>query len=80
MICDGIKIFSINFSVKTHEHPVKAFPILVTEEGIVIWVNDKHSLKEFSPIEVTEEWIVICVNDEKIHYQVIRNTQKDKNI
>ena len=34
------------------------------QDGIVICVNDEHSLKEESPIEVTEEGIVICVNDE----------------
>ena len=36
--------------------------ISVTEDGIVICVNDEHSLKAESPIEVTEDGIVICVN------------------
>ena len=44
---------------------LKAFsPIEVTEEGIVICVNDEQPEKAKSPIEVTEEGIVICVNDE----------------
>ena len=41
-------------------------PIEVTEEGIVICVNDEHPLKAEFPIEVTEEEIVICVNDEQL--------------
>ena len=40
------------------------FPIDITEEGIVICVNDEHPLKALFPIEVTEEGIVICVNAE----------------
>ena len=46
---------------------LKAFsPIEVTEEGIVICVNDEQPSKAPFPIEVTEEGIsnVICVNDE----------------
>ena len=46
-------------------HPKKAlFPILVTEEGIVICVNDLQYEKALLPISVTEEGIVICVNFE----------------
>ena len=38
------------------------FPIEVTDEGIVISVNDKQSLNALSPIEVTDEGIAICGN------------------
>ena len=31
------------------------FIIEITEEGIVIFVNDEHSLKTYFPIEATEE-------------------------
>ena len=40
--------------------PLKIWlPNEVTEEGIVICVNDKHPSKAKVPIEVTEEGIVI---------------------
>ena len=35
-------------------------------EGIVIFINDEHSLKAKYPISVTNEGIEICVNDEHI--------------
>ena len=38
-------------------------PILVTELGIKILVNDSHPPKAHSPILVTESGITILVND-----------------
>ena len=38
----------------------------VTEEGIVISLNDEHPLNANYPIEVTEEGIVISLNDEHL--------------
>ena len=37
-------------------------PISVTEEGIVIFVNDEHPSKPRYLIKVTEDGIVNCVN------------------
>ena len=39
------------------------FSIEVTEDGIVIFVNDEYQFKALSLIEFTEKGIVICVND-----------------
>ena len=38
------------------EHPEKElFPILVTDDGILIWFNDEHPSKAFSPIDVADD-------------------------
>ena len=39
--------------------------IIVTEEGIDIWVNEEQFLKVPSLIVVTEEGIVTCFNEEQ---------------
>ena len=41
-------------------------PIVVTEFGIMILVNDSHQEKASSPIVVTEFGIVILVNESQL--------------
>ena len=47
---------------------LKLYPIEVTEERIIICVNDDHLSIILFPIELTEEGIsnVICINDEQL--------------
>lgn len=54
--------------VDKEEHWSNAyFLIVVTDAGIVIWVNDEQLPKKYSPMMVIDEgtWNVICSNDEQ---------------
>lgn len=39
-------------------------PIDLTDDGMIIWINEEHSQKVLFPIAITEDGSVICVKDE----------------
>ena len=45
---------------------MQTIPIIVTEEGIMIWDNDEHLEKADVPIDFKDNGIEICINDEHL--------------